>query len=615
MRTGLVGFGLLSLVAATVTVGADGQGVRLYDTGRQHRKMLSGAAIRAKRGWRAVGEKATMSGDACVENGRIAVCFRSAAGAVELYYRLGTQTRPAASLSFGGPIGQRAARIKALHVRENSDESVRVELELGTRLRRSGSVSCVLRAGSPSLELRAGDAETTVRVRHASACVIMPDFFSDDLLLEPQAVETSVRLPGDNLFLLHLIDKGDALLMCNWRAKDKEVPVALREGGTEKAFGATAIPCRPNERLWVSVLAAPQIWREEDSADYTIYEDKEMDWQVPFEAAWRLNYRRSDKYADGLIDSWWNIRKDQKGRYGAVKKHATDMYAFTHLGVSNQKTRGSWNNGLGGNIYPFYTEGAKAVLRIPKMRYVKMTFKDRIWIYPWLRADHTPKEVVLPVDVLSTTLGDDWQKTLDIKDLKRPARGSVYPATCGVTEQVKHIFDDQKEKEKRDYIAERIRLMDIFVKNHRARLDDYVEWAEQMAAFYAAHKAAHPEQAELVEQLAKRTHGITRRFESVKDRIKTPAYAATLSHKYIELIDSDAEDKIEQCDQLGRQIRTIGGGQDGTLGSFRATTRQLRQEASLVVATDPDPARRAFAADVRARTLEMLRIRFGMEGK
>jgi len=619
MKTGtrsVLAFGLLFPVAAATVLGADGQGVRLYDTGRRHGGTISGAALGARQGWRRVADEQAPTGDAWVENERIAVCFRQAAGAVELYYRLGQEMRLGASVSFGGPLGQGAARVKALQVRENAEQAVRVELTLGSSPRPSGSVSCALRAGSPSLELQAGDAETTVRVRHASACVIMPDFFSDDLLLEPESVEAGpVRLPGDNLFLLHLIDKGDALLMCNWREKDKEVPVALRKRGEDKVFGATAIPCRPNEKLWVSVLAAPSIWRAEDSADYTIYEDKQMDWQVPFDAAWRLDYRRSDKSGAGLIDSWWSIRKDKDGKYRAAKKHASDMYYFTWLGISNQKTRGSWSFGLGGNIYPFYTEGAKAILRIPKLRHKKMTYKHKIFVYPWLRADHTPKDVVLPVDVLSETLGGDWREILGIQRLvRRPPRGT-YPATCGVTEQVKEAFDDGKEKEKRDFIVKRLGLMDTFVKNHRERIDEYMAWADKMAAFYAAHKAAHPEQADLVERLANRTAGLTKRFESVKDRIKTPAYAATLSQKLIDLIDSDAEDKLEQCDQLGRQIRTIGGGQDGTLGALRAMTRQLRQEASLVVATDPDPARRALAAEVRARTQEMLRIRFGMEGK
>ncbi|MBN1676373.1 MAG: hypothetical protein JXR37_35340 [Kiritimatiellae bacterium] len=592
-----------------------GQGVALFDTGRQHGTALSASAIAGKAGWQRVTDRAP-AGDACAENNRITVCFRKAAGAADLYYRLGNDLHLAASLTFSGANGRDAARITALHVRENSGKSVHLNLEFETGAGKGGSADFAIQADRPTVDVVPGDGLTSVLIRHASEYVVMPDFCCDDIVFEARtATNGAVRLPADNLFLLHMIDGGNAMLMCNWLDKAGDVPVTPREGGEPKVFGATALACGGQTRLWISVLAAPAVWHATDSAAYTIYEDKKMEWKVPFEAAWRLDYRRADKNGAGLIDSWWNLRKDEDGQYRAVRKHPSAMYYFTWISVSNQKTRGSWSWGLGGNIYPFYTEGETAVLRIPKLRYAKTTYADTILIFPWLRADGTPKDVVLPIDVLSATLGSDWQKILDIRGLERPPAKSVYPATCGVTEQVKEAFDDHKEKEKRAFIVERLRLMDTFVRNHRERIEEYLAWADGMAAFYEAEKTARPALADLIERMQSMTAAIPKQFEGARDRIKTPEYAATLSQKLIDLIESEAEDKVEQCDRLGREIRTIGGGQDGMLGSFRSRARQLRQTAGLIAATDSDPARRAFAGQVRTRTREILRVRFGMEGK
>jgi len=610
----------LAVLTCTLAMSVDGRPVngqtepptaRLFDTGRPLGGPLTEAVIRAKRGWLEAGTAGPLRGDACIENGRLIACVKRSSGTVELYYELGGRIEPAAVLSFCGPDAKPGSRIQSLSVLRNTEERTSLNVEIGLVSGEDMSVGLSVKAGQPSIEILPGDRASAVLLRHSCAYVSMPDVSAHGLLFEAQTTEgRHLYLPGDNLFLLHLLGGGDAMLVCNWLERDQEIPVAVRERGGKKWFTATRIGCAKQQKLGVSVIAGKAIWHAVNSADLNLYEDKKVDWTLPFEAAWRIDYRRADGRSDGLVDSLWSLHK-RKDKYRTAIKLPNPMYQIPRVGVQNHKTRQAVTYGLGTGIYPLYfAEDGSTFMRLGKFRYGKREYKDSIPIYPVLRGDRTPQGVVVPSDVLRNAYGPKYLTVLDIEMLASRHPRTLYPGTCGVTAEVKSFFSDGTEKENREKIKKRVGLMNIFVRNVRTRIEDYLEWADEMASFYEAEKERHPELRALAKQFEDATLRIPSRYKHGRERIKTPEYAASLSQKLVDLVDSDAEDKLEQCDQLGRQIRTIGGGQDGMLESFRANVMRMRQRAGVLAATSEDPANRAFARRMRARTWTILRFRW-----
>ncbi|MBN1673938.1 MAG: hypothetical protein JXR37_23010 [Kiritimatiellae bacterium] len=603
----------------------NGDPVRLFDTGRHREVPWPADALVERAGWTELDARSfprdALAHDLCLANSRLLIVFRRGGPGPEIYYRIAETLRLAAVVTPADETGRPHAALARLQARENNAQLVVLTAQFGGPAGAQPALEFTLRADRPDLEVRFGPNVSGCRLQHASEYAVMPDFFGNDLVWEARTGRSApLHLPPDNLFLLHLIDHGDAILMCDWREEPQSVTTAPGSDGSRQLFMHTQIESRDAGRVWVSVLAAPGIWRDAPCSELSVLEDRKIDWQPPFRAAWRLDFRRNDEAGNGLIDSWYGVFKAQDGKkYDAPipnRQYGPYWLAWPH--IQNHATRNAWYSGLGDVIHPFCIDGREVTLRLPKFRSRDarhITYDGMALVYPLLRADRTPAQAVLPFDILQQTLGDDCENVLDITDLKDRSRKDVYPATCGVTAKVKRFFDDHKEKEAKQEIMKELGRMDLFVKNMRARIEEYTGWAARMQQFYEARLRATPALADALQELAHVTARIPADFAEARERMQTPEDAATLSQQLIALIDDDQPDKIDRCDQLGRQIRIIGGTQDTLLGKCRRHTKMLRQKAGLLYAASDDPRLREIAAAVRQHTREMLRVRFGMEGK
>jgi hypothetical protein len=189
-----------------------------------------------------------------------------------------------------------------------------------------------------------------------------------------------------------------------------------------------------------------------------------------------------------------------------------------------------------------------------------------------------------------------------------------YPATCSVTAEYEAVFDDGKEREKKQFLLKRLDDMDNFVLSIRSRIDEFLAWRKATGEFIAAQKAAKPQLAPLADEFASVLARFEKRFDHLKLAERTPVAGKALIAKVTALIDSDEPNKVEKAKQIGRETRTIGGSQDHAIGDFRTITRDLRQRAGYRMATAPDDAAFEFARAVRERTLQVLQCAFGHEG-
>jgi hypothetical protein len=155
----------------------------------------------------------------------------------------------------------------------------------------------------------------------------------------------------------------------------------------------------------------------------------------------------------------------------------------------------------------------------------------------------------------------------------------------------------------------------MFVEYTRQRLQEYLDWEEQMQLLYQESLQADPNLTEVVNVAKTITRQIPRGFLRKKGKTKTTEHASALSTKIVNLINHNSPSKVRMYKLIYRQIRSIGGAQDELLGEYRNVVEMTRQKVSLLHTQETDPDVRAFLRLIRARTQKILRIRYDMEGK
>src|SRR6185295_11296410 len=161
-------------------------GVSAWDTGASSAAPLN---LEARNGWKELSEPADFKGDAVVSNGRITVVFRKESGAVEMgpvrFLLAGATKLVRAKLT---ETGKASATIEATYKTAKGDATARF----------------LVKRGDAAVEVAPGAGAGKLRVECPSRYVVLPDFFSDDLVMDAAKIPPAVaELPSEN-FLLHL---------------------------------------------------------------------------------------------------------------------------------------------------------------------------------------------------------------------------------------------------------------------------------------------------------------------------------------------------------------------------------------------------------------------------
>ena len=192
-----------------------------------------------------------------------------------------------------------------------------------------------------------------------------------------------------------------------------------------------------------------------------------------------------------------------------------------------------------------------------------------------------------------------------------------YPPTCGITEEIEKIFCRNESRKEQQRIKDDLGRMNLFVVSVRERIEEYVAWQQKINVMLEEQKRLSPGLSALVAELEKDLSQIAGRYAHTKDTIKTPDCCAGLSNQIIALTAAKLtdEEKEEQCKQLGRQIRTIGGAQDTLLGVYRAVVKATRQYATVKLMTASDAKAKTMLETIRTETGLILNNVHTMEGK
>ena len=587
--------GAISLPLQALCLAADSMGV--FDTGTVSRVAPSGQAVAERDGWTKIAEDKRPSrfkGDVAFSNGRVSVVLRKAGAGAELYAH--GQDGPTLRAVLMPTVGKGPIRLVSVAVVENTSSEAAVDAVFRVSDGKEAGVRLRLQLGGTFVKTEPRGHVEALRLVAPCRFAVMPDFFADDIAVDAAELpEGNAELPGEN-FLLHMIGRGEAIVLAVWDQREKDIRVAVTGEGNKRAIRASTIPYGSKGRIYVAVLEGPSIWHWHDVAKADADRILRLDWKAPFAAQWRVDWRQED----GLVDSWEMLLQRPDGDYFKPDWFSQSANYGTNDWMKSDRQR--WTTVLGRFQYPCWIDNDNQGYLQPLKKPGK--FQGPAVLYPLGRVGTTPLRALTVVDLMRATLGvGPCQYVLDVEGQKKQSAGIP---TCDARTILNTIYAAGRQKERKADVEQAVADALAFIRHIRERIEVYLKFGHDTLAYLNEQKKARPELTDFIsemEELAKRIDGAV---AARKDGIATPKYAAQLAEEFrATLIDYEEPDALEKCKKITAGFVKIGGHQDELVGECRMAVKIIRQKAALAISVDPRTA--PVAKEIRRRTQEMLR--------
>jgi hypothetical protein len=547
-------------------------------------------------------------------NDKIVAVLRKDTLGIDLYTRRVQEVTACARLQ---PIcaGRVDLKWTSLAIQENSQAVVSLEVGFRTPSGEPRRITYELSAGAPFIKTTAGAGVDQLRVQAPCRFAVLPDFFGDDIVVDAQAIPVArAELPSEN-FLLHMLHRGETILMTVSESRDNDVAIGLAGTETRKIVHSD-ISYGNKPHIWVGILADQGIWHQHNITLADAGKMMALDWSMPFSALWRVDWSTVDR----LTDSWEMLLQHPDGKYamqGWFGQDESEGQRFgTELGPRdwNKPGRSRWNPVLGSFAFPCWidNDGHGYLQPLRERRYAErgpvVNFAGPAIVYPLDRAQaapfRTPLESLTVVDLVRLTLGvGPCQYILDLEGQKRNSRGV---ATCYARDVINAIYKEGTQLQNRPLIEEQLAAAVAFITNVRERIDEYVKFGHDMSAYLEEQKRLDPRYAQFLDELLLVTKRLDLFFDENRERIHTPAYAQQNADEFREALLTYAEpDAYQKCAAQMGVFTSIGGAQDGLVASCRMIVKTLRQRAGIALTENPDL--KGIATEIRGRTQAILR--------
>jgi hypothetical protein len=587
--------GAISLSLQALALSDDSMGV--FDTGTSAGVALSGQVVAERDGWVKIPEDETPSrfkGDLAFSNGRITVVLRKAGPGAELYAH--GQEGPTLRAVLMPWAGKAAARLVSVAVVENTSGEAAVDVTFGVPNGKNATVRLRLQLGRTFVKTEPRGEVEALRLVAPCRFAVTPDFFADDIAVDATELpEGNVELPGEN-FLLHMIGRGEAIVLAIWDQREEDIRVAVRGEGKKRTIRASTIPYGSKGSIYVAVLEGPSIWHWHDVAKADADRIMRLGWKAPFAAQWRVDWRQDD----GLVDSWEMILQRPDETYFKPDWFGQSANYGTKDWMRPDRVR--WTTVLGFFRYPCWIDKDSRGYLQPLKKPGK--FEGPAVLYPLGRVAETPLAALTVVDLMRATLGvGPCQYILDVEGQKKQSAGI---STCDARTILNTIYAKHQQKQRKAEVEQALAEGLAFIRHIRERIEVYVKFADDTLAYLDEQKKARPELTDFIsemEGLAKRVEGAV---AARKDGIATPKHAAQLAEEFrATLIDYEGSDALKKCKKITAGLVKIGGNQDELVGECRMAVKIIRQKAGLAMAIDSRTA--PVAKEIRRRTQETLR--------
>ena len=506
----------------------------LFDTGSPSPAPLRAKALADKDGWTLIGEDRldhSFTGDAVLINDRLAVVLRAKGPGAEVYSVVERRFVNRAVLA-AVPEAETAISVTgvaSMGIVRNDPGAVVIEAAFATSVGgKNSSARFGITTGKRTVEMCPGSGADRLFAWYRPRWIVVPDFFGDDMVFDPEAV-TSARfgLPAEN-FSLGLIRGRNAMLMCVWKSGRRRSYLIPPGKAADRTVAGYEIDGAEDEPVWFAFFEGTGLWYQADGGGGDAGDDVSPDFQPPFEGRWRADLVRPD-------------------------------------GVAHSRP---FSEG------PVTSSDAEKPSSLP------------IIVYPLDRTRSTPLSVICPTDVIRNALGvGPCQYVLQTEGLAT----ETDPTPGGVMKRVERQFERGKTQEAADEIRELLAEMVEHIEHAQARVDRYAEFSAEVKELLQSDKISHPQKAENRPNLFESLNETAGRLEKVVSGQQSGGLekrSAALAKEVVQLIGKP--DSLHDCRQLGDELRQIGLQQDTTLSRSRMIVRWLREQATTGAADHPE---------------------------
>ncbi|MFA6101689.1 MAG: hypothetical protein WCV67_10135 [Victivallaceae bacterium] len=528
-----------------------------------------------------------------IANDKIALDVNN--GKAVLSYRINGQTVPAADFQIAGNTIKGAVEEK-----KSGGSAIAIEYSNQVMMR------AVISDQSPYLNLEIdspADRENILLVNFKSEVMIVPDTLSDNYLFFRESPEQNGGLifPGFNM-VVHLLDNGRGMFTCAWRQAG-----LVSSGRTQKAAGQYYDYCRiefkGKNRLQLGVPAAEGIWNKVTARPKDNKFEK-INWKQPFAAQWLINYSIMNPRKRLFLDESYPVpkleQKEQKRMMPGIFIIKPDIWQ------GYEQVNGPFT-------YPVYIKDGETFLR--QMAYgnggVKINYAGSQIIYAIDALPKSSGEAMMPMPQLKSLLSAEQMKAAQHQPIWK-GRG-----VCGATEEIEKVFEKEKQKEKREYIADRLKGMNEFIVHVNERCKDYRDWGAGTVEWMAEKSKQDTKLVPVCGDLNEILADIQTVWNKNSPIFKKPEDFSKITVQLAALADSglSGEKQEDECKNIGRQLRLMAGTLHHTLGEYRQTVRAARWYAVHRLMTASGPAEIELLTGFIEKSSQIIRPWHGEEGK
>lgn len=503
----------------------------------------------------------SFKGDAVLFNGAVAAVIRKDGAGVELYANNGDSMQHRAKLA---PLAGEATTSF-----EGAAASVNDGTTVGVEVKQKGAdkagVVFSLSIGVPLLKASAKGKPEGLKVTAPCRFGILPDFFTDDLMIDARDIQVArVEIPSEHFFLQMLAD-GASILTVVWDKNERDINVNVAGEGEQRLLSGTDVYFGKDGNIWAGCMERKGIWFSKSLAPGEEAKGMALDWQVPFPAKWKGNFTCTNRMISSASFNQW-IKMDAK-----TGKSSVALPQF-------------------------------------KRKPGEAGFEGPFVVYPARRDDTTPLDQILLDDIMMRSLGSGpCSYILDVSGRTSSGKGIF---TCSYDWTVPRMTLGGKEeagfwKDDRVFLRKMHKDVLVFMNHIQDRIGMYAGFRKDMLGYLDEQAKKNADLAAFIGKLKAQVSKLPDKRPSGDQAVKP------LLQEVEKCINVDTPEQVVKSKNATRPVPNIAEGQDDHLAACRRMVKLLRAMAVMEMMHDPvaskSPAAGEIVKAVRAKSHEILR--------
>lgn len=207
-----------------------------------------------------------------------------------------------------------------------------------------------------TIEIRPGEGLSSISIEGPIRYGVLPGIFLEDIIYDPaKSGKGTVYVPSENL-ILGFMDGGAGIVACTWPEGKQKLSMRMPGTGMSAAGAKPAVDgidlTLDGRSAYLTILAAPDIWKKIELQGDWLERDVELPWKRPFDARWKTELLANDVktthvFSKGQTSEWrpfqgffvWPVWFDgEKSMIHLSKKIPPEGDAFIWPLDGNEKT-------------------------------------------------------------------------------------------------------------------------------------------------------------------------------------------------------------------------------------------------------------------------------------